>query len=59
MRIQNTKTLHTEEKPGCPLHEWRVVECCGPNSGPDRDIVECSKCGRQETQYCNFDEDYD
>ena len=62
MRIKNETSLHDEEKPNLCLsgHSmWRTVECCGPNSGPDTDIIECSRCGQQRKASCNFDEDYD
>jgi hypothetical protein len=35
-------------------HGWRTVACDG-----DRDVVECSVCGRQWIERCNFDEEYD
>lgn len=38
----------------CP--EPRTVDCCGVVD--EHDIVECSRCGRQWTVPCSFDEDY-
>lgn len=32
----------------------RVVKC----DGGDWDVVECSKCGKQRTQRCTFDDEY-
>ena len=38
----------------CP--EPRTVDCCGVVD--EHDIVECSRCGKQWTVPCSFDEDY-
>ena len=58
-RIVGGYSLHETEKPElCPNgnHEqWRVVDCCGQED--DRDIIECSRCGRQQSCACSFDED--
>lgn len=35
---------------------WRTVDCCGVVD--EHDIVECSRCGKQWTVPCSFDEDY-
>lgn len=38
-------------------HHWRCVDCCN-HAGDERDIDECSECGRQINVRCNFDEEY-
>ena len=56
MRIHNSYSLHEEEKPElCEFGHaiWRTIECDG-----ERDIVECSRCGRQKEVSCNFDEEF-
>ena len=35
---------------------WRVVDCCG--LADEHDIEECSRCGKQITVACSFDDDY-
>jgi transcription elongation factor Elf1 len=58
-RIQNEHSLFPAEIPGnCPLGNhnkarWRTVEC---KNG--RDVIECSRCGQQREQACDFDEEY-
>lgn len=56
-RVRGGHSMHDAENPTlCPdkRHEhWRVVRCRN-----DRDIVECSRCGKQRDVPCNFDEDY-
>lgn len=37
-------------------HSWRCVDCCGVER--DRDILECTNCGRQKSVSCSFDEDF-
>lgn len=58
-RVKNEHTLHDSVTEGaCPEgHHWRTV-LCGGAAGEDRDIVECSGCGRQVNVRCDFDEDY-
>lgn len=36
--------------------EARCVDCCGQK--PDTDVVECARCGLQQTWRCTFDEDF-
>lgn len=59
-RIDNKFSIHKEYKPEmCPnfYHaQWRVLEC---HYSEGYDVVECSRCGMQVTQGCNFDEEYD
>lgn len=53
-RIKNAYTLFDRETDiGEHHHQWRTVECDG-----DTDTVECSRCGRQTTMRCSFDEDF-
>lgn len=69
--IQNEFTLHTSYDPTkCPRETGkydqysaegrcgsaRVVDCC-KSAGPERDIVECSKCGKQREMSCSFDDE--
>lgn len=49
-------SMHQEEgatpcSPGG--HRWRTIACAD-----DRDLDECSVCGRQAEHRCNFDEEY-
>lgn len=61
-RVKGGCSLHDAEKPElcqkrlqrCP--EPRTVDCCGMVS--EHDVIECSRCGKQWTVPCNFDEDY-
>ncbi len=61
-RIVGGCSLHDTEKPElCQKHlhrcpEPRTVDCCGVVD--EHDIVECSRCGKQWTVPCSFDEDY-
>lgn len=58
-RVLNAFTLKDfEHVPAvCPGHRPRTI-CCGTDSnGADRDIVECSRCGKQWETSCNFDDD--
>lgn len=61
-RIVGGCSLHDAEKPElCQKHlhccpEPRTVDCCGVVD--EHDIVECSRCGKQWTVPCSFDEDY-
>lgn len=34
-------------------HHWRVIVCVD-----DRDVCECTLCGKQEEFACNFDDDF-
>ena len=56
-RVRGGHSLHDEEKPElCPGNRhahWRAIACDG-----ETDVVECSRCGRQHTERCSFDEDY-
>lgn len=55
-RITNEYSLFKSEIVGnCPHGHarWRTIEC-----KDGRDIVECSRCGRQRECACNFDEEY-
>jgi hypothetical protein len=64
-RVKGGSSLHDDYKPElcgdwrgggrCESHNARVVDCCGRE--PDRDVVECPRCGKQWSQRCNFDED--
>lgn len=57
-RIVGGSSLHDQESPCVPpCGQWRTVEC-GGHAGEDRDIVECSKCGRQKNVACDFDEEF-
>ena len=60
MRVHNEFTLHQHEKPELCRHDdkclWRTVDCCGIEA--ERDVVECSTCGKQRSVRCNFDEEY-
>ena len=60
-RVVSEYSLWPEEHPelckrtqGEPCGEARCVQC----DGGDWDVVECSKCGKQKTVPCTFDEDY-
>jgi Neuraminidase (sialidase) len=57
-RVHSSTSLHDSEKPElCSdgKHDmWRVVKC----DGSKFDTVECSRCGKQKTVACTFDEDY-
>jgi len=61
-RVIGGCSLHDTEKPElCQKHlrscpEPRTVDCCGVVE--ERDIVECSRCGKQWSVPCNFDQDY-
>lgn len=33
-------------------HHWRVLFC-----NDEHDVIECSKCGRQQVCRCNFEDD--
>jgi hypothetical protein len=61
-RVIGGCSLHDTEKPElCKRHlqscpEPRTVDCCGVVD--EHDIIECSRCGKQWTVPCNFDEDY-
>jgi hypothetical protein len=55
-RVAGTYSLHAAEKgPPCPGFNchWRTLFC-----DSETDVVECSRCGRQELKRCNFDEEY-
>lgn len=54
-RVTGEHSLHAVELPGshCCDHQWRTLFC-----NNDRDVVECSKCGRQRTCRCNFYDEY-
>ena len=60
-RITGGYSIHETEKPELckkpfePCGTARVIDCCGVE--PDRDIVECSKCGKQKMVKCSFDDD--
>ena len=59
-RIVGGHSMHDSEKPELcagKRHEWRTVEC-GGHAGEDRDIDECSRCGKQQNFKCSFDEDF-
>ena len=59
-RVKAKHSLHDSEKPElCPNGHasWRTI-VCGGEAGEDRDVQECSRCGRQVNVRCNFDEDY-
>jgi hypothetical protein len=47
-------SLHAAETtaPDC-RHHWRVIACAD-----DRDLCECSRCGKQGEFACSFDDDY-
>jgi len=61
-RVKGGCSLHDAEKPElCQKHlqrcpEPRTVDCCGMVR--EHDVIECSRCGKQWTVPCNFDEDY-
>ena len=61
-RIVGGCSLHATYKPElCQKHldrcpEPRTVDCCGVVD--EHDIIECSRCGKQWTVPCNFDDDY-
>jgi hypothetical protein len=62
-RIVGGCSMHGAYNPAlCERHggpncgEPRVVDCCSVE--PDRDILECSKCGKQWSAPCSFDDDY-
>lgn len=55
-RVAGKFSIHEEAKPDvCPGFncQWRTLFCDG-----ETDVVECYKCGRQDTARCNFDEEY-
>ena len=53
-RVATNHSLHAAEKDiGPHTCHWRTIECDG-----ETDVVECSKCGKQRTAPCNFDDDY-
>jgi hypothetical protein len=53
-RISGRYSMHEAEKDiGQHQHHWRVIKCDG-----SRDVCECSKCGRQESFLCDFDDEY-
>lgn len=63
-RIVGGYSQHESHKPelctsatGGPCYSLgRCVDCCGVHD--ERDIVECSRCGRQWTESCSFDEEF-
>jgi len=64
-RIVGGHSLHEAHDPSkCPSKFGRspecgiarCVDCCGVTG--ERDILECSKCGKQWTVRCSFDEDF-
>lgn len=71
-RIRGEHSLHAEYDPSkCPRNpggpwpfaqqcgEWRVVDCRSGGAGyDDIDTLECSRCGKQITTPCTFDDDY-
>ena len=53
-RIKPRHSIHDSVKDVGPHQcHWRVIVC-----GHDRDVCECSKCGRQEEFACDFDDEY-
>lgn len=61
-RVTGGYSLHSRENPDLckrrypynePCGNARVVKCDGGN----KDIVECSKCGKQWETRCTFDDD--
>ena len=59
-RVTGGSSIFTEEKAelckksqGIQCGFARVVFC-----NNETDIIECSRCGKQRTTTCNFDEDY-
>jgi len=58
-RIKGGYSLHDKEKPELCQHgihgHWRVVDCCKQEE--DRDVIECSRCGKQKQVACSFDDD--
>jgi hypothetical protein len=53
-RITGGYSIHAAEiDVGPHEHHWRVVKCDG-----ERDVCECSKCGKQANFACNFDDEY-
>jgi len=60
-RIRGGYSLHSEHRPElciepCQRHIARVVDCC--KADPDRDVIECPKCGEQRSVPCSFDEEF-
>lgn len=58
-RLVGGYSLHDKEISGaCPdRHHYRVIEC-GGLAGEGRDILECSRCGKQYSGPCDFDEEF-
>jgi hypothetical protein len=58
-RIQNEHTLtgFKNQPDECWHVNERTIVCATDSDGDDRDVVECSNCGRQRETACNFDED--
>lgn len=58
MRSESKHSLYPEEKPElCPNGShasWRTLECDNKI-----DVIECSRCGKQTTAICDFDEEFD
>jgi hypothetical protein len=55
-RVAGPHSIHEGEDPGgCPgfNHRWRTLFCDGAT-----DVVECSRCGRQQLARCNLDDEY-
>ena len=48
-------SLHNFKKPGPCSHAqgWRTIVCDG-----NKDVCECSFCGKQRVMRCNFDDEY-
>lgn len=54
VRVSGGHSLYATEQPcTAPCGFDRTLICVD-----DRDVVECSKCGRQREVACNFDEEY-
>lgn len=53
-RVVCEKSLHATETPNpwC-RHHWRTLFCNG-----EKDVLECSYCGRQAVAKCDFDEEF-
>lgn len=59
-RIVGGYSMHDGHKPElCPNPTYnfclglaRCVDCCGVED--DRDIIECSRCGKQWSERCSF-----
>ncbi len=54
-RATTKHSLHAAESVDAPAcnHNWRTVAC-----NDKEDVVECSRCGRQQLAACDFDEEY-